>query len=460
MQVRKLLIPVFFVALLSLAGCGARDSESNLETASTASLAQELEDVVSATGEVRPARWASLSFPVAGRVATVHVEEGQDVSAGQSLSELDSVQLARAVAEAEAALLAARANLARVQAGAHPQDIAAAEEAVAAAKANVGVAQTQVDAAEAGLGQVQTGVNIAEAQVAIAQAGVKVAQAEVGRAQSSISEAELEVARAALDKARAAVRTAQAEYDRIGGASDTPQALALEQATLDVEMAQSEYNRVADGPRASDLAPLRAGVEAAQAQVALAQAQVDLAKRQIIQAEVAVAQAQAAREAAQTQVAQARATLHRLRAGATPEEVAVAEAAVSQAWEALASAEAVHSLATLTAPFDGTIGLIYVRQGEEVIPGQSVLVMGDLTTLRVETTDLDEYDVARIEPGQRVDLTFDALPEKVLPGRVIRVAPMSTPGQAATTYTVIIDFEESDPALLWGMTAFVDIWME
>jgi len=455
MQVRKLFIPIFFVALLFLVGCGAGDSQSNLETASAEPLAQELEDVVSATGEVRPARWASLSFPVAGRVAAVHVEEGQDVSAGQPLSELDAVQLARAVAEAEAALSAAQANLARVRAGAHPQDIAAAEEAVAAAEANVEVAQTQVDAAEAGLGQAQTGVSIAEAQVAIAQAGVKVAQAEVGRAQSSTSEEELEVARAALDKARAAVRIAQAEYDRIGGGSNTPQALALEQATLDVEMAQSEYNRVAGGPRASDLAPLRANVEAAQAQVALTQAQVDLAKSQVVQAEVAVAQAQATHEAAQAQVAQVQ-----VRAGATPEEVAVAEAAVSQAREALASAEAVRRLARLTAPYDGTIGLIHVRQGEEVMPGQPVLVMGDLATLRVETTDLDEYDVARVEPGQRVDLTFDALPEKVLPGRVIRVAPMSTPGQAATTYTVIIDFEESDPALRWGMTAFVDIWME
>ena len=126
----------------------------------------------------------------------------------------------------------------------------------------------------------------------------------------------------------------------------------------------------------------------------------------------------------------------------------------------MASAKAVQDLAILTAPYDGTVGLIHIRQGEEVMPGQAVLVMGDLSTLRVETTDLDEYDIARVESGQRVDLTFDALPEKVLPGRVIHVAPMSSPGQAATTYTVIINFEEYEPALRWGMTAFVDIWVQ
>jgi HlyD family secretion protein len=459
MRVWKRLIPVLLIALLILAGCGAGDSESNLEATSAAQLAQDLEDVVSATGQVRPALWANLSFPVGGRVAALHVEEGQEVQAGQPLIELDAVQLERAVAEAEAALAAAQTNLDRVRAGAHPQDLAAAEEAVAAAVANVGVAQAQVAAAEAGLTQAQSGVGIAEAQEAIAQAGVRVAQAEVSRARSSVSEEELAVARAALDKARAAVRLAQAEYDRIGGASNTPQALALEQATLDLEMAQAEYDRVAAGPRATDLAPLRANVQAAQAQVALTQAQVGLAQNQVDSAGVAVAQAQAALEAAEAQVAQAQAALERLRAGALPEDVAVAESAVAQARAALTSAEAMRGLAALTAPFDGTVGLIHVRQGEEVMPGQSVLVMGDLKTLRVETTDLDEYDIARIQLGQRVDLTFDALPEKVLNGRVVHVAPMSTPGQAATTYTVIIDFEKADPALRWGMTAFVDLWV-
>jgi HlyD family secretion protein len=170
-----------------------------------------------------------------------------------------------------------------------------------------------------------------------------------------------------------------------------------------------------------------------------------------------VTQAQANVKISQAQVAQAQAELERLRAGATPEEIAVVEATVARAREALATAQAMLGQATLTAPFDGTVALIQVRPGEQVLPDQPVLMLGDLTTLWVETTDLDEIDVARVEVGQQVDLTFDALPEKVLPGRVVRIAPMSTPGQTATTYKVVVEFEESDPALRWGMTAFVDI---
>jgi HlyD family secretion protein len=460
MQIRKAPIALLFLVLLALSGCELGGSGTGSQAAEATPQEQAVETIVSATGEVQPVRWAALSFPVSGVVHALHVEEGEQVTAGQPLIELDAVQLERAVAEAQAALRSAEADLARVEAGANAQDVAAAKEALAAAQANAKVAETQVAAAEARQGQAQAGVSIAQAQVSIAQAGVKVAEAELSRAQAGASPQEVAIARANLDKARAAVQLAQAEYDRTNRASDTPQALALQQATLDLEAAQAETQRLAAGPRQSDLAPLKANVETARAQVLLAEAQVEQAKSQVVQAEADVAQARASLEAAQAQAGQAQAALDRLQAGATPEELAVAQAAVERAREALVTAQAMLDQATLVAPFDGTVGQVDVRQDEEVMPGQVVLLLGDLTLLRVETTDLDEIDVARVQVGQRVDLTFDALPERVLAGRVARIAPVSTPNQAATTYTVLIDFEETDPALRWGMTAFADIRIE
>lgn len=460
MRARPKILSLAFLVLVLLAGCGATEQESGVETSAADRLAVPMDDLISASGEVRPARWAALSFPVGGTVRTVYVEEGQEVAVGQPLMDLSTAQLERAVAEAEVALAAAEASLAQVKAGAPPQEIASAEQAMLAAQANVTVAQAQVSAVQANLAQAQTGVAIALAQEAIAQAGAKVAQAELDRARAGASPEALLAAKAMVDKARAMVRLAQAEYDRVGGASDTPQALSLEQATLDLEVAQAEHELLLGGPRPSDLAPLRAAIEVAQAQLALAQAQTGQARNQVVQAEAAVAQAEAGVEAAQAQVGQALATLDRMRAGPTLEELAVAEAVVAQAAERLDSTRAMLAQASLSVPFDGSIGLIQVRQGEEVLPGQPVIMLGDLSTLQVETTDLDEIDVARLRPGQRADLTFDALPDRVLSGRVARIAPMSTPGQTATTYAVVIEFEETDPALRWGMTAFVDIWVD
>ncbi len=49
--------------------------------------------------------------------------------------------------------------------------------------------------------------------------------------------------------------------------------------------------------------------------------------------------------------------------------------------------------------------------GEQITAGSVVLSLGDLSTLRIETTDLDEIDVARVVEGRTAQLTFDALPD-------------------------------------------------
>jgi multidrug efflux pump subunit AcrA (membrane-fusion protein) len=83
--------------------------------------------------------------------------------------------------------------------------------------------------------------------------------------------------------------------------------------------------------------------------------------------------------------------------------------------------------------------------------------LGDLTTLRVETTDLDEIDAARVAVGQQASITFDALGERVFTGRVVRISPMPEPGAGGVNYTVVLELDELSPAIRWGMTAFVDI---
>jgi HlyD family secretion protein len=146
-----------------------------------------------------------------------------------------------------------------------------------------------------------------------------------------------------------------------------------------------------------------------------------------------------------------------LKAGATKEQIAVAEASVAQAQVAVDQAQAALDKLQLKAPFAGTAGSVYVRGGEMLASGQQVLALGDLTSLRVETTDLSEVDVARVVVGQPVNVTFDAIKGKTLTGKVARIAPMSSQGQGGVNYTVIVELDQLDPALRWGMTAFTDI---
>jgi multidrug resistance efflux pump len=92
-----------------------------------------------------------------------------------------------------------------------------------------------------------------------------------------------------------------------------------------------------------------------------------------------------------------------------------------------------------------------------IASGQPLVALGDLTTLRMETTDMDEIGVARVVVGQRVDVNFDVLPEQVFPGEVMRISPMAVPGSGGVNCTVVIALNGFDPVIRWGMTAFVDV---
>ncbi len=145
-----------------------------------------------------------------------------------------------------------------------------------------------------------------------------------------------------------------------------------------------------------------------------------------------------------------------LEEGPNPDDLEAAQAALENAQAQFASARAALEDLELAAPFAGTIAEIYPRADEWVGPGQPILVMADLTTLHVETTDLNEIDVAQIQSGDQVTVSFDALPEVAVDGTVTYISPKAEEG-TGVNYTVVIKLEDIPAGVHWGMTAFVDI---
>jgi HlyD family secretion protein len=114
--------------------------------------------------------------------------------------------------------------------------------------------------------------------------------------------------------------------------------------------------------------------------------------------------------------------------------------------------------ATLVAPFDGTIVRLHLRAGDWAQPGAQAVTLADLTTLRIETTDLDEWGISRIHVGDAARVTFTAFDDKTLDGHVSEVALKGEKLQAGdVAYRTIIDLETPDPALRWGMTVRISI---
>jgi RND family efflux transporter MFP subunit len=160
---------------------------------------------------------------------------------------------------------------------------------------------------------------------------------------------------------------------------------------------------------------------------------------------------------AQADLDQATAHLHYLvRIGSAQETLDSAQADVDRAQALLDSAKATLAEATLTAPFNGTIAEVDLSPAETVVPGQAVILLGDLTRFQVETTDLSERDVPNVKVGQAVKVTLPDL-NQVVSGKVSEVARVSTTVGGDVVYKVVVQLDQQPAGLMWGMTATISI---
>ena len=125
---------------------------------------------------------------------------------------------------------------------------------------------------------------------------------------------------------------------------------------------------------------------------------------------------------AQSSLAQAQAALSLKLAGATAQELVIAQAAVDQAAGQLEQARANLAGTVLTAPYEGTVSALGGAVGEQVGSGVALVTLVDTRQVRVDVV-VDETDIAKIQPGQSVNLTLDALPGQRIPGAVARDRP-------------------------------------
>jgi HlyD family secretion protein len=257
------------VAVAAVAGVllvrSRQDQDAGQETRTAAVERGTLLIAVSASGGVEPQTTADLAFEMPGRVEGVHVQVGDAVKAGDVLAELDTRQIALQVQQAGSALAAAESQLAQLEAGPRPEEIAAA-------KADLEAAQAQVSGAAATLAQLEAGATAAQ----IAAAEAQVAQAELQR------------------------KLAQLEYDRVNSTTDDEE--RIEQAAHDLyaadkslAAAQAGLDDARSGTNANDVRAARANVEAAQAQADAAQAGLDLVLAGATQEQIADARAQVER---------------------------------------------------------------------------------------------------------------------------------------------------------------------
>src|SRR3954451_17836519 len=181
-------ISIALIALLALGGGGFWWCNQRVAAASASTL--------SGSGVIE-AEEVLITSEVAGRVQSLLVDEGQEVAANQPLAKLDPALLEAQRDQAVAAVAVAEANLALLKAGSRPEDVAAAQGAVDQARAaRDGAAQAYQNALKALKNPQLLDAQVIQAQAARDSAQRALAQVQAGNRPEDIAAAEAALAQA------------------------------------------------------------------------------------------------------------------------------------------------------------------------------------------------------------------------------------------------------------------------
>ena len=444
-NVRNILIVIL---VLVLVGAGVfflmqrrqTAAEQQFEILREATVARDrITSTVNATGAIEPESLVTLTFGLNGTIVAVDAVRGQEVKAGDVLAQLDTAELALSVQQAEDALRIQELTMAqRLNSEPSPAQLASSQADIQAAEANVQVAQANLASAQAGLQQSQ-------AQRAQLLAGASSGQLAQAEAQVSAARQQQKQAQEAYNRTIECVTftppgSNQEESVCPGlGAPEEQARAALEAATLNLQATEAQLADLNNPAGPAD-------IQAADAAIAGAQAQVQAAEGNVA--------------AAEAQLARARAAADLMAEKPTTDETAILEAQVASARTSLELAQLRLRQGQIIAPIDGKVASVLVREGEQAAPGSPAISILNEDAYHI-TVSVDEIDIDRVEVGQPVNITLDALPDLPVEGVVTEIAPTSTSTSGVVTYLVTINIDDDAAANLRpGMSASAGITVD
>ena len=110
---------------------------------------------------------------------------------------------------------------------------------------------------------------------------------------------------------------------------------------------------------------------------------------------------------------------------------------------------------TITSPISGTIIEKDAKQGDALTSGSTLCVIYDLSYLEM-VINVDELQIGALSVGQKVQITADAVADKIYVGTVTRVSMKGSSSGGTTTYPITIRIDNTD-GLRPGMNANAEI---
>ncbi len=105
---------------------------------------------------------------------------------------------------------------------------------------------------------------------------------------------------------------------------------------------------------------------------------------------------------------------------------------------------------SIRAPFDGLVAKVSLKPGDDASPSTVVATL--ITNQKLAQISLNEVDVAKVKTDQKVTVTFDAIPDLSIAGKVTEVDSIGAVSQGVVTYSVKIGFDTQDTRIKTGMS--------
>jgi multidrug resistance efflux pump len=101
-----------------------------------------------------------------------------------------------------------------------------------------------------------------------------------------------------------------------------------------------------------------------------------------------------------------------------------------------------------------------VIKGEMIGPEKWAVQMADVSQWFVDTSDLTELEVVKVNIGDSVKVVADALPDVTVTGIVQDISRNFVSQSGDILYTVSIKLQDVDERMRWGMTVEVTFGLE
>ncbi|MBU6447959.1 HlyD family efflux transporter periplasmic adaptor subunit, partial [Patescibacteria group bacterium] len=158
---------------------------------------------------------------------------------------------------------------------------------------------------------------------------------------------------------------------------------------------------------------------------------------------------------AQNSLSQAQISLQQKQTPATDADLSAAQAQVQSAQAALINAQNAYDNTIVKSPFDGILANLDVQVGDSTTSGEVVATV--ITNQTVANITLNEVDVSKIKVGDLVNLTFPAISDLSLTGKVAQIDTIGTVTQNVVNFNVKILLDTQNNQVKPGMSVSADI---